>query len=826
MEENTNNPVLQSLPKDMKFIVFTHLDAQSLGRLMQTNKSFNTLPAELNLWKHICLTTWKLSSENLKKIESIAATVNWHREYRVLTYYSRRIYGNQLEIRPNDLTFVKAIDEDLNSLHFYSDQPVDAIAVQSKFKLYPLPKVNFGVAYYELTVEQLNEKEPTIGIGFALHRYIRAFPGWGKDSYGVHGDNGHFYNQRSFGMHRCDIWAVSDTVGFGINYAKNEIFLTRNGVLVSVIAKKVRNLKHMYATIGMRAVDNKCRVNFGQKPFEFDIEEYMKNLEQDPEFVKRWPAKFYSQIIQEIENSFIDDENPEEVEEELIGGLDYYEKTEQPSHDHHHDEHQHGHADNEHHVHGENCDHDHEDGHDENELTTEEINHNKHKEYLEWLFNRLAGLETEVTQQAIDENSPDIREITVRLIENLQFNVDPNLPLEELVHQTRLEMIGFMSVQYHSYLVEEKALRMKREAANPNLKKRKLNGMDLFLEENRLIFIADKKYADNHPLILAAVRQLSQLHNINIPDLNNIAWEDRVDTVLFMAYRLYCARRFIELEEKRAQRRRTNEKARSEKENEFEKIFGKDSFVPFSSLENLQRLIENTGEPGGNFQVSEDDLCNATEFCSMKYYGGILRNPKLATTDRILLETLNWWICVPEVPFTPEMSLEEFRFRCVKIAEEKVVYYEDDRERCESIVRGSIGLLRTPSIIENDRLLIVVLLGWIELILSVMHENHEVTNEELSIELIKQLTLRLEKMDQTFEELQATKQQIRDRRALLLAELQEQAENERKNERKNNNNTANTASNTNINVPLIAASVAAVAILGAAFVFFKNKLRK
>ncbi len=79
----------------------------------------------------------------------------------------------------------------------------------------------------------------------------------------------------------------------------------------------------------------------------------------------------------------------------MIGGLDYYEKIEK--HDHHEP-----HEDN--HVHGEHCahDHEHEHGHDDTSaLSPEELNHRKHKEYLEWLFNRLAGLETEVTQQYV-----------------------------------------------------------------------------------------------------------------------------------------------------------------------------------------------------------------------------------------------------------------------------------------------------------------------------------------------------------------------------------------------------------------------------------------
>ena len=90
-------------------------------------------------------------------------------------------------------------------------------------------------------------------------------------------------------------------------------------------------------------------------------------------------------LVQEIENNLIDNESPEEVEEEMIGGLDYNEKIAEQQHD-------------DHHVHGENCSHDH-DNKQPSELTPEEETHRKHKAYLEWLFNRLAGLETEVTEK-------------------------------------------------------------------------------------------------------------------------------------------------------------------------------------------------------------------------------------------------------------------------------------------------------------------------------------------------------------------------------------------------------------------------------------------
>jgi len=244
--------------------------------------------------------------------------------------------------------------------------------------------------------------------------------------------------------------------------------------------------------------------------------------------------------------------------------------------------------------------------------------------------------------------------------------------------------------------------------------------------------------------------------------------------------------------------------------------------VPFTSLEKHQDT-EN-GNPLGDLHASEDDFCNATEFCAMKYYGGILRNPRLLTTDRIVLEALSWWVCVAEVPLEPEDSIDEYRAKCIKIAEQKVDYYEDDRDRCESVVRGTIALLKTKSIAENDRLLVVALLGWIELLLSFMHENHEISNEELSAELIKQLTVRLNKMDNTFQELQQAKQHARERR---LLEQQNNSTINTNTDNKNGSVVRQDNQSSASKMPLIAvAGVAAVAILGAAFVLFRNKVRK
>jgi hypothetical protein len=116
---------LHIFPKELKFLILTHLDAQSIGRLMQVSKAFNNLPSEVNFWKHYCLQQWNLSPEKFKKIESIAANINWKREYKVLGYFSNRIFHNKLHIRSEDSTLVRPIDADENSLHFVA--PTDSI---------------------------------------------------------------------------------------------------------------------------------------------------------------------------------------------------------------------------------------------------------------------------------------------------------------------------------------------------------------------------------------------------------------------------------------------------------------------------------------------------------------------------------------------------------------------------------------------------------------------------------------------------------------------------------------------------------------------------
>jgi hypothetical protein len=94
-------------------------------------------------------------------------------------------------------------------------------------------------------------------------------------------------------------------VGFGINFAKESVFFTKNGKVVFEAAETfggdpkgfrpepLYNLKCLYATLSL--VNNvEVRANMGSHPFKFDLLEYQqkKNAPRLPSWIQyRQPAE-------------------------------------------------------------------------------------------------------------------------------------------------------------------------------------------------------------------------------------------------------------------------------------------------------------------------------------------------------------------------------------------------------------------------------------------------------------------------------------------------------------------------------------------------------
>jgi len=133
----------------------------------------------------------------------------------------------------------------------------------------------------------------------------RGWPGWEPNSYGYHADDGHSFNQTGTGRSYGPTYTSSDVVGCGINFIDNTIFYTKNGVHLGAQTQgpeliRLRRLRPLttfvecreplvhagtafrdvkgvfYPTVGMRTPGEIMLANFGQRPFRFDIEGYVK----------------------------------------------------------------------------------------------------------------------------------------------------------------------------------------------------------------------------------------------------------------------------------------------------------------------------------------------------------------------------------------------------------------------------------------------------------------------------------------------------------------------------------------------------------------------
>jgi len=506
---------LSNLPSELKLQVLIALDAQSLCRLTTTSKSFHQLPDELGFWKLFCLKEWCLDASEINGVN-----VNWKREYRFLQFYKKYVYGNRMKIYPEDSSFVRFEDESHLTFYFYASSSSltnEAIALQSEHKLYPIPIGDFSIAYYEITVLEFGE-EPVVGIGVALPNYYRAMPGWGKDSYGLHADDGCFFNQRPFGLKFSEIWQKGDTVGIGLNFNTNQIFFTRNGQFLGVALSRVRNIHHFHATVGVRSLGNRVSVNFGAKPFEFDIRDYQKRIASEASQKKPWRP--YSQHIREFELRVVDMfEEDEDVEPEMVAAQSYYLKTDSeenpsksqitqskqkpkrsekqqtatttttettetgsttpattatttsttqtPTVDNNSNKSATTSPTTQTKEQNENTE-EKKDAENEklNEDTTEnnesdeedsEVQREDFLSFLEYLYQKIEILQSENTAIAVKEGRQEIKDFFMRTARYLRMNVDEDAPLDRIWTMLRYQLIVLLGSRYYAFLVTDRA---------------------------------------------------------------------------------------------------------------------------------------------------------------------------------------------------------------------------------------------------------------------------------------------------------------------------------------------------------------------------------
>ncbi|KAK4793442.1 hypothetical protein SAY86_023877 [Trapa natans] len=140
--------------------------------------------------------------------------------------------------------------------------------------------------YFEMHVKDAGVKGK-VSIGFTNESFkMSRQPGWEANSCGYHGDDGFLYRGQAKGETFGPTYTTGDVVGGGINYASQEFFFTKNGTVVGTVYKDMKG--PLFPTVAVHSQNEEVHVNFGQKPFEFDLKafEMQERLKQQASIEK------------------------------------------------------------------------------------------------------------------------------------------------------------------------------------------------------------------------------------------------------------------------------------------------------------------------------------------------------------------------------------------------------------------------------------------------------------------------------------------------------------------------------------------------------------
>lgn len=163
------------------------------------------------------------------------------------------------------------------------------------------------VSYFEVNILKVDEKSShemtlasrrprthrtsykdcvAVGVATKTFQFQSRMPGWDKQSYGYHGDDGGIFHAsggmlKQFGPK----FGPGDTVGCGIDYVSRGIFYTLNGRFLGYAWERISDdvlEKDLFPVVGIDT-NSPIHMNFGSVesgPFQFDLSNFLKKHEK------------------------------------------------------------------------------------------------------------------------------------------------------------------------------------------------------------------------------------------------------------------------------------------------------------------------------------------------------------------------------------------------------------------------------------------------------------------------------------------------------------------------------------------------------------------
>lgn len=167
--------------------------------------------------------------------------------------------------------------------------PNDTVSVRTD---YPIPQL-CGIYYFEIEITNQGAGE-FVGIGLCDEEVsLTKVPGLDHKSWGYHSDDGRITACQGTAKQYGPKFGSGDVIGCAINFKKNSVFYTKNGLPLPTAFQDVKGT--LYPCVGIKKGIS-VYANFGQDEFRFDIEKYVRDQK------KRVMNSINSRLIEGIFN--------------------------------------------------------------------------------------------------------------------------------------------------------------------------------------------------------------------------------------------------------------------------------------------------------------------------------------------------------------------------------------------------------------------------------------------------------------------------------------------------------------------------------------------
>ncbi|KAI8993611.1 hypothetical protein BDB01DRAFT_776897, partial [Pilobolus umbonatus] len=137
-----------------------------------------------------------------------------------------------------------------------------------------------GIYYFEIQViSKGTDGHITIGVCKSNDRYNR-LPRWVDQTWGYYAEDGHICSDLGTSKPYGPKYSAGDVIGCGFDFRDMSAFFTKNGIYLGTAFRKIRE-PEIYPFVGFKTPGERIEANFGQKPFRFDIVEYMANEKRE-----------------------------------------------------------------------------------------------------------------------------------------------------------------------------------------------------------------------------------------------------------------------------------------------------------------------------------------------------------------------------------------------------------------------------------------------------------------------------------------------------------------------------------------------------------------